>query len=107
MVIIEKLQDRPTHFDSAATKADQEQLPTFKKFFLDVLGASTAEGGEQAIAMFTLGQKIYKAASDVDLEDAEFSLLLDKCKKNALRWMAHYHAQVVILLQEAEKGRKK
>lgn len=98
------LDRRLDHFDRSAPQHAKDDLPPLRKMFLDVLGGSPADNGEQSILMYRLGIKIADAPVDsLELEDAEFNLLKDKCLKNGLRWMAHYQAQVILRLQEAEK----
>lgn len=102
---ISGISERIKHFDRDVTEQMTEKLPTFRKMFMDILGGSPSESGEEAIAMYKLGMKMMDSKEDdLSIEDSEFSLLSDKCKKNGLRWMAHYHAQVLIRLQESEKG---
>lgn len=108
MKTIKGLDDQLTHFDPDASEKDRAQVPTMRKMFVSALGASTPDGGEQAIVMFRLGGKILDTKGpEVALEDAEFNLLKEKCGKNSVRWMAHYLAQVMIRLQEAEKAETK
>ena len=93
------LNEQIKHFSSDVDPIVQAQLPTFRKMFIEVLGASTADSGEQALQMFKLGSKIMDiVGNEVDLEDSELNLLKDKCQKNGLRWMANYHAQVLLKL---------
>lgn len=100
---ISGLNEQIKHFSADVDPSIKAMLPTFRKMFVEVLGASTADSGEQAIQMFKLGAKIMDApGNDIDLEDSEASLLKDKCHKNSLRWMAHYHAQVLMKLRDKE-----
>ena len=96
---INGLNERLKHFSADVDPVIQAQFPTFRKMFVEILGASTADSGEQAIQMFKLGAKILDVVGDeMDLEDSELNLLKDKCQKNGLRWMANYHAQVLLKL---------
>lgn len=98
------IKEKLSHFNPDVGKEAEEHLPTFQQMFVSVLGGSPAENGEQAIAMYQFGAKIKdNAGTDMEVEDAEFKLLKEKCQKNALGWVAHYYAQVLIKLKSSDE----
>ena len=103
MKTINRLAEKPTHFREDISPEELENLPTFRRLFLNQLGGSQGENGEEAIEMYQLGLKIRSATESVDLEDAQFKILKKVCEKNKIQWLSHFHAQVLLLLKESEK----
>lgn len=74
----------------------QDELPTFKKMFCNSLGMMKANSGEEAILIYELGGKIKNHySSDIDLENAEFSLLYRCVNANPSNLYAYFHAQLL------------
>lgn len=104
MKTITALDEKLKHWETGLPAAAEEGLPTFRQMYVRQLGASLAKDAEQSIAMFSIGAKIRAAeGTEVELEDAEFKTLKEKCESNAAQWAAHYQAQVVMKLRECEK----
>lgn len=99
---IESLDEKLKHFDEAVGQAVGQNMPTFRRMFLNALGGGKADSGEEAITMFDLGIKIKNAGPAIDIEDSDFNILKGKCLSNPLGWQAHFLAQVIIKLNEAE-----
>lgn len=98
------LDEKVGHFDDTVGEALLQNMPTFRRMFLNVLGGGQAANGEEALAMFALGLKIRASTSGtVGVEDAEFAILLAKCKANPLGWQAHFLAQVMMKLKQVEE----
>lgn len=81
--------------DSAAT-------PTFKDVFVDSLKFSKATNGAESIRLNRLANKIFDAADELDLEDAEFELLKNKVNENGGGYFAWAHGQAMEKILESE-----
>lgn len=100
------LDEKLKHFDDTMPEAVANNMPTFRKMLCNVLGAGQASSGDEALAMFGLGLKIRTATTDsVGVEDSDFAILKAKVAGNPLGWMAHFLAQVVMKLKEAEAAK--
>lgn len=105
MKTLKGLNSKLQHFDETLPDQVTSVLPTFKKMFLNVLGGGQSRDGDEAIEMFALGLKIRShQGDDIVLEDSEIRLLREKVATNPAGWMAHFLAQVMLKLKEAEKG---
>ena len=107
MITIKGIDAQTEHYEDVRPE-EKEKLafPTFRQLFISCLGGLPADNGEQAIDMYELGRKIKKAKEDyIELEDAEFKLLMEKVKKFP-KWGAFYQAQVLLKLKEAEEAKK-
>jgi len=100
---INGLNSKLQHFDESAPEVMTASLPTFKKMFLNLLGGGQPKDGDEAIEMFALGLKIRANQEDeILLEDRELNLLKTKCLANPAGWMAHFLAQAILKLKDAE-----
>lgn len=99
MKIIEGLNDQLQHWEDNLTPAAEASLPTFKKFYSNILGSAQGKTGDESIEMFLIGMKLKKAGDVVELEDAEHKLLLEKVTLNQNQVVAHFHAQLILKLK--------
>lgn len=103
MKTLKDLDTHLVHFEEDLPIDTVAQLPTYRKMYKAALGMVSSKNGEEAIDLYQVGLKLKLNEPQIDLEDAEFKLLKEACAKNPVQWMAHYHAQVVLKLKEAEQ----
>ena len=105
MKTIKDIDSKPSPFETGEI-IPQDQLdlvPSYRKLFRTAVGIVTGEaGGEKSIDLFQIGMKLKSAGPDIDLENSEFTLLQEQCKKNPAQWIAHFHGQVLLKLKESE-----
>lgn len=102
MKTIKDVDTKPTHFQEDIPEEVAAAMPTYRKMFKAAVGMGLAKDADNAIDLLQLGLKL-KVEGDVQLEDAEFKLLKDRCSANTPQWQAHFHAQVMLKLKESEK----
>lgn len=103
---INAVDERPTHFQDDITPEVAAQIPTYRKMFKAAVGMGMAKDGENAIDLMQLGLKLKVDGADIELEDAEFKLLKERCSANPAQWVAHFHGQVMFKLKQSEEKRK-
>lgn len=86
------------HFVDEMTPEEQSVIPTYRRLMLNALGGSKAKDAEESVDMYQALLKIRGASDKVDLEDAEFRLVLNKCKENAIGWPAIWQGQIITFL---------
>lgn len=106
MKTIKDVDAKPTHFQDDLPADAAAAMPTYRKMFKAAVGMGMAKDGENAIDLMQLGLKL-KVDGDIQLEDAEFKLLKQRCSENPAQWLAHFHGQVMLKLREAEEADKK
>ena len=107
MKTIKNVDSKPEHFQDDIAPEVAATIPTYRKMFKAAVGMGLAKDGENAIDLVQLGLKL-RVDGDINLEDAEFKLLKERCSQNPAQWTAHFHGQVMMKLKEAEKeGDKK
>jgi hypothetical protein len=104
MKTITGLENRMKHF-SDDPKLAMEEMPTLRRMLLNLLGAARTASGEESLSLWDIGLKIRREEkSEITLEDAEFKLIKQKIDENGIGWVAHYHAQMLLCIREAEKA---
>jgi hypothetical protein len=105
MRTIKNIDAQIEHFidDNSFPEDQKKQIPTFRQMFKAAVGLSLSKDGEQAIDLYQLGLKLKISESDINLEDAEFKLLKEKCGENPAKWIGHFHGQVMQKLKDSEK----
>lgn len=103
---IKGLEDKLSPIEELPKGVDVK-LPTYRAMFKAAVGNSLGKSGEESIDLYQVGMKLKIEGDSIDLEDAEFKLLREACEKNPAQWTAHYHAQVLMKLKEAEIEKKK
>ena len=112
MKTLKRLNDKPSHFltegmcpncQQTINEFDLTKMATFRRLFLNQLGASRADSGEEAIEMAQLGLQLRQDKPEIDIEDAQYKLLKKYCERNQINWAAHFQAQVLTLLKDSEK----
>jgi len=78
-------------------------IPIFRLLFKNMIGKSLAKSGDDSIDRYQVGMKLMQDQDDIELEDAEFLLLKDAVETNQSQLAAHYHAQMMMKLKDAEK----
>lgn len=106
MKTIKDVDSKPTHFQDDVPQEVIDQMPSYRKMFKAAIAMGLAKDGENAIDLMQLGLKFKLADPDISLEDAEFKLLKDRCSQNTPSWQAHFHAQVMLKLKDAEKSKE-
>lgn len=101
MKILDWLNEKPEPLFTA-TK-DQQETPQFKHMVLEQLCVPTAANDQEALNRLRIARKIHSGS--FELEDADFSLLVSICRENKLKWLSHFHAQVLERL-EATKAKE-
>ena len=104
MKTIKGLDEKPQPMGDNVPATVMEQIPTYRKMFQSAVGSALSKSGDEAIELFEIGLKIKRAKADIELEDAEFTKLKDKCDGNQAQWSSHFHAQVALKLRSAEKA---
>lgn len=99
------IDEKPKHYNDDAPKELTDSMPTFRRIMRDILGVSKADDGSEAVDLFVLSTKIKEASGpDFQFEDAEFSLLSSKVNVNPTNLTAHYYAQLILKIREANGG---
>lgn len=106
MKTIKDVDTKPSHFQDDLPPEAEASMPTFRKMFKAAVGMGMAKDGENAIDLLQVGLKLKLDGADISLEDAEFKLLKERCSANPAQWVTHFHGQVMLKLQEAEKEKK-
>lgn len=80
-------------------------VPTYRQMFSRLAVLAKPKDDDESIMGYQLGLKIRSAEGDIlDVEDAEFRLLMRRTKENVMNWNTNEHAQVLICLQQIEKA---
>lgn len=93
--LTKKINPPNNRHDSAAT-------PTFKDIFVDSLKFSKASNGSESIRLNRLGDKIFDAQDELDIEDSEFELLKIKVNENGGGYFAWAHGQAMEKIIQSE-----
>ena len=81
-------------------------IPTLRQMLVRLAGGPKPKDGEESIWAFQVGMKLRSATDDsVDLEDADFNLLKNRAKDNAMGWNSWELGQIRLHLEECEKAK--
>lgn len=103
---IKDIDQKPSHFQDDVPAETIDQMPTYRKMFRAAVGMALGRSGEESIELYQIGLKLKLDGSELSLEDAEFKILKDKCQQNPVGWSAHFHAQCLLKLKEAEAAKE-
>lgn len=82
------------------------KMPTFRVMYRSALGNAVGSEATQSVRLFQLEEKLRGDAPEIEITDDEALLLRAACLANPARWVAHYHAQVLISLPDLPKEEK-
>lgn len=99
------IDERLVHFNADVPKEEAAKLPTYRALFVTVLGTSQAKDPAEALMIFAAANRLKAPGDAMDLDDAEFNALREKCERNPVGWLAYYHAQVLLKLKASEEGK--
>ncbi len=102
MKTVKDVDAKPLPFEDDIPAEAMARIPTFRKMYVAAVGMMINANGDKAIDLYQLGLKLKTTDADIVLEDSQFSMLKDSCNSNPMQWIAHYHAQAMIKLKEAE-----
>lgn len=100
MIKVRGLNARPDKIDPDSP----EVLPQFRRLYGMAVGNSMARSGNEAIEIVGIVSKLGGKEDDLDLEDAEFNVLMKKVGANEARIPAQLHGQMYKRLQDDEKA---
>jgi hypothetical protein len=106
MRIISNLDDKPKLLDDINLSAEVlEKIPTYRQLLKVLISNVAAKSPDEALDLFAAGLKILEAKDPgvVKLEDSQFRHLHNKARDNELKWTVPIHAQLMQILNSADK----
>ena len=100
MIKVRGLNAQPEKIDPSSP----DVLPTFRKLYAMAVGNSMARSGNEAIEIVAIVSKLAGKEDELDLEDAEFSVLMQKVGTNEARILAQLHGQMYKRLKEDQRA---
>ena len=101
MKTIKGLNTKPVSVDE---EVEMEEASTFKRYMKDQVALHIPKGGQNSIELYQVGLKLKQTEDEIAFEDAEFNLLKSTINQNPAGQRNHIHAQICMLLNEAEKN---
>lgn len=99
MVKITRLDDRPDKIDPTSP----ETLPTFRRFYGLAVGNSLGKNAMESLDIVSITCKLNTGGDSVELEEAEFRVLLAKVVENQIKLPGQIHGQMYSRLLADEK----
>jgi hypothetical protein len=103
MRIVSNIDTKPRLLENDLSPEILEKLPTFRQLLKVLISTSTEKNAEAAQDLFNAGIKLVDAKEFVELEDSQWRHLHNKARENGPGWYVPFHAQVITLLEKAEK----
>ena len=97
-----ELDSRMEHPDDEANAEQRAAMPTLRRLLKMVAIGVAPAGVDESDIYYQVGLKLRMKETAVDLEDAEFNLVMKKVEANALNWTAPVHHFVLEALRQAK-----
>jgi len=78
-------------------------IPTYQTMMKYSVSMNLGKSAENSIECYQVGLKLKLDQDEIQLEDAEFKVLKEAVEANPMRYMAHFHGQLMLKIREWEK----
>lgn len=95
-----KLDDRvPTFTDEQKA----ETMPTYRSLIKSMVTNSVPKNNEESVELNQIIMKLKLVEPEIDFENSEFKVIIEKFDTNQVKMFAGFHSPVVAYLKEIEK----
>ena len=104
MRVITNLDDKPKLLEDNLSTDVTDKIPTYRQLLKVLISNVAAKNPDEALDLYKAGLKILDAKDGkVELEDSQFRHVHNKARENELKWTVPIHAQLMQILNSADK----